>query len=328
MGVAGVAVIALSGAVLWDFDRKTDRATAGLDTTPPTSTTSTTVAESGSGPVWAVQDGSRYTLAYRLDGKRWWSIDLTATSDYPGNFLLHQLGQSAVVTGNPKALSEDGYVETLDVPSAYEYALTVADQGPDTLVGNIHGYEEQVDIVATLDGKPIGDTVAQGRRIVVTRDSILHRPSDGSRLANVETTYRMTKDGLRVSWRMDWLADADVTLFYPAMFPVSEEFTSGRIGGETVDLTRGQGSVDEVHLPVATASVLSDRGLKATLTVEDPEVSLNGWRNTDPAGQTFIQDRAGNDLNKIYTTRVSPASGPVQVTAGTAWESAALYTVK
>lgn len=320
LAVAAVAVAAIWGAVIVTGPDAGDASV----TDNPQPTLGEKASKPSGRPVTVRSDGSTLTLGHVLADQSWWAVTLEEVPA-PGDFALHQLATSRIET---QAGVEVAPIFTAS-RSAYEYAAYVkaAGMGRPEWVGNVHGYEEETALRIVLDGQPVKPGIWFGERAVVQRKSVLHSPKGGV-LGRAVTTYAMTEEGLRVSAQLRWRTSLSVQRYYVGMLPGDEELDQGAIGDSTpIPLTAGTSdAAGGLHAP-ALGATLSSNDVEAS--VEVSAAAVDGWATSSEGdGLTYIDDREGNVLNKVYFSRVSPAGGPVQVAPGDVWSSSALYTAR
>lgn len=208
--------------------------------------------------------------------------------------------------------------------SAYEYAIDVfsADGSAHGFVGNVHGYDQQTAVAVYVDGAVIDTTVAgdhTGSDVTIIRDSTITSPNLTGTVATARVMYRLTRDGLEVRTRLTFAQACTLNSGYTAMYPVDESLNTGVIVGlaGTIDLTAGTGGAAQGKRLRSPAAFAYNPTTGVTCCMWLPDLSGVGkWGNSSTVqGGMFIEDRAGNVINKMYATLVSTDS-PLSVAAG------------
>ena len=222
-------------------------------------------------------------------------------------------------TGTPQAMS------------AYEYAVNFAGASGNEYVGTVHGYDELLTVQAWVDGQQV-DTATPatttGSEVLIVRTSALTSPHMTGKVADVTCRYRLTRDGLEVSTRIVLAQDATIRAGYLAMLPTAEPMSVGHIvgTGRDLSLTAGTGGAAKGFRAKGYAAYTRNPTTGLTALMHLPDLTgVNEWAasgNID--GLVFIEDRAGNSINKIYATRWSVANQGTYP-SGTAFVGRTIY---
>jgi YD repeat-containing protein len=227
------------------------------------------------------------------------------------------------------------------IASAWEYAYFGQPAGTTAPgeMGNIHGWEAEISLTITVDGAVStpadGARVDAAREILVTRVTQLRHTELGvTPVADVVTTYRLDRIGLRVDVQTTWNRAIDLTWAW-LMFPVNGPTTNAigqkfnRAGllnfpGGSLTFTGANGDLYAGRSKSVAAWMWSSTGKYGVMaSVPDHTTFLNRWANASPAFAQ-INDRSGNIL-KTYFARVG--TGGDHIDAGTVISSSVRYAV-
>lgn len=221
--------------------------------------------------------------------------------------------------------------------SSYEYAhYFYPTGGSATWIGNnAHGYDDQASISFKVDGvtvTPTAPSITVGSVVEVTRVSDLFHPDyDGgsTKVADVTTVYRISRDGLEVFHETVWAITGTLSINYTAMFPLDREvFDRCSLSAASEDYTlSGSDAQNGTGLPGSdTCWAWEDSGNKlAVVRIPNPELSVNNWK-LPISLKTHIQDRstASTHLMKCYFRR-SDSTNTESVSDGTIHRGHAIY---
>lgn len=265
-------------------------------------------------------------------------IGLSSQRSYVTGFL-HAL-PGTLLTDSGVAVVNDTVLNA--VASAWEYAYYGQPAGTTAPgeMGNIHGWEAEISLTITVDGTV--STPADGARVDGTRDIIVTRVSQlrhtqlgTTAVADVITTYRLDRRGLRVDVQTTWNLAIDLTWAW-LMLPVNGSTTNATgqkfnraalmdYAGGPVTFTGGSGDLYTGRSKSVAGWAWSTTGKFAVMAaVPDHTTFLNRWAKAGPA-YAQLNDRSGN-ITKIYFARVSTT--PVDhISAGTVVTSSVRYKV-
>jgi hypothetical protein len=265
-------------------------------------------------------------------------IGLSSQRAYITGFL-HAL-PGTLLTDSGAAVVTDTILNA--VASAWEYAYYGQPAGATApgKMGTIHGWEAEISLTITVDGTvstPADLARVDGTRdIVVTRVSQLRHTQLGTTaVADVTTTYRLDRRGLRVDVQTTWNLAIDLTWAW-LMLPVNGP-TTNAIGqkfnraalmdypGGPVTFAGVSGDLYTGRSKCVAGWAWSTTGKFAVMAaVPDHTTFLNRWTHSGPA-YAQLNDRSGN-ITKIYFARVSTT--PVDtIPAGTVVSSSVRYKV-
>jgi hypothetical protein len=227
------------------------------------------------------------------------------------------------------------------VASAWEYALKTRINvgGTSDFLGNVHGYENETASVIKVDG--VTTTVADGS-IVFPRDEVTytrttwisHPESAGAKVADIVTTYTLTRDGLRVDVTVTWAVAGWLDTAY-LMMPLAGKNTGvqafDRIdllenAGGPVLLTGAEGTVYKGRSKSAAAWAWQSQGKHAiAMWADDALAYTNNWASGGVIEASF-EDRGGI-LTKLYLSKVATPAAGVPFAAGEVHTSKAHYVM-
>lgn len=244
-------------------------------------------------------------------------------------------GQKLGTTGTTATI-----VETIStVASAWEYALKtrITSGGTSEFLGNVHGYETETSSVIKVDG--VTTTVADGS-IVFPRDivtytrttQLTHPDSAGAKVADVVTTYTLTRDGLTVDVTVTWAVAGWIDTAY-LMMPLAGK-NAGAQAFDRIDLlenasgpltiTGTDGTVYRGRSKSAAAWAWQSQGNHAiAMWADDVLGYTNNWSASGVIEASF-EDRGGI-LTKLYLAKVATPAAGIPFTAGEVHTSRAHY---
>jgi hypothetical protein len=225
------------------------------------------------------------------------------------------------------------------VASAWEYALKtrITSAGTSEFLGNVHGYETETSAVIKVDGVTTvvadGSLVFPRETVTYTRTTQLTHPdSSGAKVADVVTTYTLTRDGLTVDVTVTWTVAGWLDTAY-LMMPLPGK-NAGAQAFDRIDLlenaagpltiTGTDGTLYRGRSKSAAAWAWQSQGKNAVAMWADDVLDYtNNWASSGVIDASF-EDRGGI-LTKLYLAKVATPAAGLPFAAGDVHRSKAHY---
>ena len=202
----------------------------------------------------------------------------------------------------------------------WDMALHIKDRD-DFIGGELHGDEIFTDMRLFLDGCETSyekiTELTEFSTLTVQVNSIGYDPCDHKTKAlHHFKEFSVTKDGIAVDHRIEWLRGYELTSCYIAMMPPLKTYTDSYF----TDLDE---EAKDICYPIAIEGCKSatlfgkDCGLSFTMSV--PKYPANNFLPT-----FIVTDNSGNPYNKMYFR----VCGGESVEAGEIWESRTEYSIR
>jgi hypothetical protein len=215
--------------------------------------------------------------------------------------------------------------------SEYEYAYLIKPSGATGFqwTGSGHLNETMSSKILNSNGDSIDvdaiNTTYVSKSFKITEIGVTNHSELGTTpVANVFVEKEFTGGKLNVFHRHRWLIETEINSALIAMFPVREEFNKGVVIGEynaPYDLTSNDDSKNGSYFSRMAYCYDPLTNLYGALIVKNVFSSNNYDDSND---LTYIEDRAGGALNKIYFQR---AKTGVSISVDDIWESSQTYIV-
>ena len=207
-----------------------------------------------------------------------------------------------------------------------EWEMAIMLKGrPDFIGGNAHGDELYTEMLLWVDGKPTEVSslteLTSFDKIVIKVASVGYDPSSPTTAVFKHwKTFTITKCGIRVEQKVEWLGDYLLDTSYLGMMPPLKTVTN------TYSLD-GKESIPETDIPNA---VISGKGLWNSLCVSG-RYGLT-FRMTVEKYLTDAEGKNGymltGDDSRLYNKMYFPIQHNGSVKAGDVWETVTVYQIQ